>query len=186
MDKLTDHFLIAMPGLADRNFYQSVTYIVEHNEDGAMGIVINHPLDITLEEMFGQLMIDTTPGTQALGNSLYLGGPVQDDRGFVLHDGDAAVWASSLQIEKALCVTTSKDILEAIAHGDGPQNSLVALGYAGWAAGQLEREISENSWLSGTADKEIIFKLPPEQRWSAAAQLIGIDISLLSSEAGHA
>ncbi|KHF25545.1 transcriptional regulator [Solemya velum gill symbiont] len=186
MNKLTDHFLIAMPGLMDQNFFQSVTYIVEHSEDGAMGIVINHPLEITLEEMFGQLKIEASPGTKALGNSLYLGGPVQEDRGFVLHDGDAVTWASSLQIEKALCVTTSKDILEAIAQGNGPRNSLVALGYAGWAAGQLEREISENSWLSGRADKDIIFNLPVEKRWSAAEQLIGVDISLLSSEAGHA
>ena len=175
-----------MPGLPDLNFHQSVTYIVEHTDEGAMGIVINRPLEMTIGEMFDQLQIETTQKASTLRNPLYLGGPVQEDRGFVLHDGFCDNWSSSLQVGDALCITTSRDILEAVAHGEGPEESLIALGYAGCASGQLEQEIADNSWLSGQADRDIIFKLPAEKRWAAAAESIGIDISLLSSDAGHA
>jgi len=183
---LTDQFLIAMPGLNDRNFHHSVTYIVEHTEKGAMGIVINHPLEMTLADMLAQLEIEPKLPATLLQRPLYLGGPVQEERGMILHSGRAGQWASSLEAGDSLCVTTSRDILDAIARGEGPEDWLIAVGYAGWAAGQLEQEIAANSWLSGQADSDIIFKLPAEQRWTAAARLIGVDVTLIPTQAGHA
>jgi putative transcriptional regulator len=181
---LTNQFLIAMPGLADPNFSRTVTYICEHNAQGAMGIVVNRPINLHLGEMLDQLQIPATH-TEIRGLPIYLGGPVQTDRGFVLHSGDRA-WDSTLRITPQVSVTTSKDILEAIAEGDGPLHSLIALGYAGWAGGQLEDEMSANTWLSGPASEEILFRVPAEQRWRAAARLLGVDLDLLSGEAGHA
>ena len=181
---LTNHFLIAMPGLQDPNFSRTVTYICEHSEQGTMGIVVNRPLQLLLGEMLAQLDIEATrPETMDI--PVYLGGPVQTDRGFVLHSGERA-WDSTLRITPGVSVTTSKDVLEAIAQGRGPEHSLVALGYAGWSGGQLEDEISANAWLSGPANDDILFRLPSEQRWQAAARLLGIDLNLLSAEAGHA
>lgn len=181
---LTNHFLIAMPTLADPNFSRTVTYICEHNEDGAMGIVINRPSDLRLGELLDHLECE---GENAAASSrpVYLGGPVQRDRGFVLHrpGGD---WDSSLQIAEGISVTTSKDILEAIAQARGPEAYLVALGYAGWGAGQLEAEMAENSWLSGPADPAVIFEREATERWRAAAALLGVDLALLSSQTGHA
>jgi putative transcriptional regulator len=181
---LSDHFLIAMPGLKDPNFSRTVTYVCEHTDQGAMGIVINRPMDIRLGEVLAQLDIDSDDRS-VLDSLVYLGGPVQPERGFVLHSGDHS-FDSTLAITPDISVTTSRDVLEAIAAGRGPERSLVALGYAGWGGGQLEEEMSNNAWLSGPADRDIIFCLPADGRWQAAAQLLGVDLNLLSGEAGHA
>lgn len=181
---LTNHFLIAMPGMQDPNFSRTVTYVCEHTEHGAMGIVINRPMDIRLGEMFDQLEI-TSSDRQVLDTSVYLGGPVQPERGFVLHSA-AEGFDSTLPITSKISVTTSRDVLEAIADGKGPTRRLIALGYAGWGEGQLEQEMGTNTWLSGPVDEEIIFRLPPAVRWEAAAHLLGVDMNLLSGEAGHA
>lgn len=181
---LTNHFLIAMPGLADPNFHHTVTYVCAHNDEGAMGIVINRPLDLALSDVLAQMDMPAKP--DALKDmAVYQGGPVQTDRGFVLHT-PSLDWDSSIQISAAISVTTSRDILQALAKGNGPQHILVALGYAGWGAGQLEHEIAENAWLSGPADIDIIFTTPCEQRWEAAARLLGVDIQMLSNDVGHA
>jgi len=179
-----NHFLIAMPTLADANFARSVTLICEHSDKGAMGIVVNRMTDLRLGEIFEQLSIDPAKASNT-ESVVYLGGPVQNNRGFVLHE-PLGNWESTLTVTDNLGVSTSRDVLEAIAHNRGPDKYMVALGYAGWGAGQLEREISENSWLSGPASREIIFNLPVEHRWKAAARLMGVNLSTLSGEAGHA
>ncbi len=181
---LTNHFLIAMPGLKDPNFARTVTYVCEHTEHGAMGIVINRPMDIRLGEVLDQLDIEPAVSGVA-GVRVYLGGPVQTDRGFVIHSGPLE-YDSTLAITPDIRVTTSRDVLEAIAQGQGPAHTLIALGYAGWGSGQLEEELSANAWLSGPADGDIIFSRSPGERWLAAAQLLGIDLNLLSGDAGHA
>jgi putative transcriptional regulator len=181
---LRDNFLIAMPSLADPNFFQTVTYICEHNADGAMGIVINRPLDMTLAEIFAHMNIPVQH--EAFGSQpVYLGGPVQTERGFVIHR-PVGSWQGTLAVTPHIGLTASRDVLEAIANGAGPERSLVALGYAGWGPGQLEQEMVANAWLSGPADPDILFELAAEQRWEAAAQHLGIDIHRLSGEAGHA
>ena len=187
MDKdnnLTNHFLIAMPGLRDPNFTRSLSYICEHSEQGAMGIIINRPADLVLGDIFDQLTI-AAANEEIHQRPVYMGGPVQSERGFVLHN-DNSVWDSTLAITEGISVTTSKDILEAISLGEGPEKTLMALGYAGWEGGQLERELSENSWLSGPADSAILFSMPTEQRLSAAARQLGVDLNLISVEPGHA
>lgn len=181
---LTDHFLIAMPGLQDPNFWRTVTYVCEHNDQGAMGIVINRPMDIRLGEVLEQLDIVTTDRA-VRDTRIFLGGPVQPERGFVLHTAGLS-FDSTMRVTPQLSVTTSRDVLEAIARGEGPAERLIALGYAGWAGGQLESEMSQNAWLSGPADQGVMFRLPAESRWLAAAHLLGIDMNLLSGEAGHA
>jgi len=181
---LTNHFLIAMPGLQDPNFSRTVTYVCEHTDQGAMGIVINRPMDIRLGEVLEQLDI-ASADRRVLDAAVYLGGPVQPDRGFVLHTSGEN-FDSTLNITPEISVTTSRDVLEAIADGRGPERRFIALGYAGWAGGQLEEEMSANSWLSGPADEEIIFRLPADARWQAAAHLLGVDMNLLTGEAGHA
>lgn len=181
---LTNHFLIATPALADPNFRRTVTYICEHTENGAMGLVINRPLDLTLGEVLGHLDVPT-PNPQIAGRTVFLGGPVETGRGFVLHSLDQ-VWEGMQQISPALAVTTTKDVLEAIADGQGPRQSLVALGYAGWGAGQLEAELAENAWLCGPADEKIIFETPCGQRWEAAAALMGVTIAQFPDQVGHA
>ncbi|HEU5337694.1 MAG TPA: YqgE/AlgH family protein [Sulfuricaulis sp.] len=183
-DSLANHFLIAMPSLVDVNFARSVTLICEHSEEGSMGIVINRLTDLHLGDIFDQLGIPPEKANHA-DNAVYLGGPVQNNRGFVLHE-PLGKWESTLPVTDRFGVSTSRDILEAIAENRGPEKFIVALGYAGWGAGQLEREISENSWLSGPANREIIFELPVEHRWKAAAGLVGVDLTTLSGEAGHA
>lgn len=181
---LTNQFLIAMPTLADPNFHGTVTYICEHNPQGAMGIVINRPLNLTLGEVLDQMHIETQEG--AIGRqTVYMGGPVQTDRGFVLHT-PAGEWESMLHVSNEMGVTTSKDILEKIAAGAGPQQTLIALGYAGWGAGQLEQELADNAWLCGPADHRIIFDTPWQKRWAAAAALMGVDLTQLSDQIGHA
>jgi putative transcriptional regulator len=181
---LTNHFLIAMPGLEDPNFFHTVTYICEHTSEGAMGIVINRPMDLQLADIFEQLEIKVA-SPRCAEQPVYLGGPVQSDRGFVLHDSSTE-WNSTLRITPEISVTTSLDILEAIAADRGPMRSLIALGYAGWGAGQLENELAQNAWLNGPATSEIIFKRASQERWQAAADLLGVDLNLLSGDAGHA
>jgi len=181
---LTNHFLIAMPGLMDSNFRRTVTYICEHSEGGAMGIVLNRPTELQLDDILGQLEIESSD-PESGARPIYVGGPVQTERGFVLHADDSE-WDSTLHVSPGISVTTSRDILEAMACGEGPKKSLIALGYAGWDQGQLEEELGANAWLSGPADQQIIFDLPAEQRWQAAARLLGVDLNLLSGETGHA
>lgn len=183
-DSLTNHFLIAMPTLADPNFSRTVTLICEYSDKGAMGIVVNRSTELQLRDIFGQLDIDPSRAANA-DMPIHFGGPVQNNRGFVLHQ-PLGKWESTLAVTKHLGVSTSRDILTAIAEDRGPNKCLVALGYAGWAAGQLEHEIVQNSWLSAPADHTILFETPVEHRWAAAAQLMGVDLSKLSSEAGHA
>ncbi len=181
---LTNHFLIAMPGLQDSNFFHTVTYICEHNEEGAMGIVLNRPTDLQLEDILEQLEIKPQDPQQC-SQPIYLGGPVQTERGFVLHTPDES-WDSTSNITQEICITTSMDILRSIAEGSGPAKMLIALGYAGWAPGQLEEELGANAWLNGPADSQIIFEMPSEERWTAAAKRLGVDLNLLSGEPGHA
>lgn len=180
----TDHFLIAMPAMQDPNFHQTVTYICQHNEEGALGIVINRTIDLTIGDVFGQMKIADTASARS-NTPVHYGGPVQVERGFILHE-EIGNWDSTLKIGGLTGLTTSRDILEAMASDSGPSRSILALGYAGWGAGQLEREISENAWLNGPADNELIFSTPVEKRWSSAAALLGVDLNLLSTDAGHA
>ncbi|MEJ2344165.1 MAG: YqgE/AlgH family protein [Gammaproteobacteria bacterium] len=181
---LTNHFLIAMPRLADPNFFRTVTYICEHNNQGALGIVINRPLELTLGEILDHMDLHADAAAVA-DQRVYMGGPVQQERGFVLHR-PATDWGSTLQVTERIGLTTSRDILVSIARGEGPERALIALGYAGWGAGQLERELAENAWLSGPADEDILFDSPDDERWQQAAALLGVDLNLLSGDAGHA
>lgn len=181
---LTNNFIIAMPSLVDDNFNHTVTYICEHNENGSFGIVINRITDVTLDEVIHQMDIETSEPI-AREMHIYHGGPVQQERGFVLHR-PLGTWSSSLQINDHLALTTSRDILEAIAHDEGPEQSIIALGYAGWSPGQLEQELANNTWLNCPADEQIIFDIPAEKRWQSAADILGIDLQLLSNDAGHA
>ena len=181
---LTNHILIAMPNLVDPIFQQTVTYICAHNDEGAMGIVINRPLDISLGEVFTQMAIDIEDELVA-NEPVYSGGPVQHDRGFILHESSMQ-WESSIHVNDDVSLTTSRDILQAIASCEGPEQHLVALGYAGWDAGQLEQEIMDNVWLNGDADLNLLFEIPVENRWQQAAQSLGIDLDSLSADVGHA
>ncbi len=183
-DCLRDHFLLAMPGLSEGIFSHSITYICEHGESGAMGIVINQPLDLSMAEIFEHLQISTSRDFS--DEPVMAGGPVQIDHGFVLHRNSHRSWEASLKVTPEITLTTSRDILRAIAHNDGPDDHLIALGYAGWSAGQLEQELAENSWLTLPANGDIIFSTPTEQRLGAAAAQLGIDMNLISGEAGHA
>ncbi len=182
LNSLKNHFLVAMPGLADPRFSQSVTYICEHNQGGAMGLVINQPASISYSELFSQLQLNDNYGDNS---PLLIGGPVQKERGFVLHSSEKQ-WASTQPVSDDVYITGSKDILEDIAQNNGPNESLIALGYAGWDAGQLEEEIAQNSWLTVPAEKQIIFNTPISERWHCSAKQIGVDMHLLSSQAGHA
>lgn len=188
-DNLTKQFLIAMPSMEDPNFSRTVTIICEHNQDGAMGIIINQPTTLFVDELLSSLInseiSQTATNTIDQHQPVYAGGPVQLDRGFILHDSDKQ-WDSTHIIDNDLSLTTSEDILLAIAQGNGPENSLIALGYAGWAAGQLEEELSANSWLTVPYAADIIFDTPIEQRWQSAATKIGVDVHLISNETGHA
>ena len=185
MRTLQDHFLIAMPSMTDPNFSGTVTYLCKHDEQGALGIIINRPLKMRVAEIFRQLSLDLVDEHQG-ERRVMGGGPVQADRGFVLHQSTEA-YDNTLNTENtAIKVTVSQDILDSMARGTGPRAALVALGYAGWNPGQLESELSANAWLSVPADPAIIFETPFDQRWAAATALLGIDISQLSSYAGHA
>jgi len=185
---LTGHFLIAMPAMTDPYFAKSVTFICDHNEHGAMGVVINRPIDMTLHALFEQ--IDLQLSDPLASTPVYFGGPVQVDRGFVLHQ-PAGNWQSTIAVNDDIALTASKDILEAVANGVGPQKILVTLGYAGWDAGQLEEEISQNAWLTVKApdmqaQDSVIFDIPSENRFDAAMHLLGVDLMQLSKDAGHA
>jgi len=181
---LTNHFLIAMPNMADPYFSKSLTYICEHNEQGALGLVITRPIDLTLGALLEQIEVPVvSPEISAV--QVHFGGPVQMDRGFVLHTPPGE-WQSTMRVSEDIGLTTSKDILEAVAHGEGPDKYFITLGYAGWAPGQLEHEISQNAWLSVPADISLIFDFPLEARFDAAMRLLGIDAANLSEDAGHA
>ena len=181
---LTNQFLIAMPGLLDPNFFHSVTYICEHNQNGAMGIVINQPVDLTIGELMEQ-MGEPIANTDIVEASVFRGGPVDVERGFVLHR-PVGSWQSTMPITNEVGITTSNDIITALDNKEGPDDFLIALGYAGWGAGQLEQELATNTWLSGPASSKIIFDTPSEERWMAAAASLGVDLNLLSSDMGHA
>ena len=181
---LANQLLIAMPGMADPNFSSTVTLICEHNDEGALGIVINRPLNLKLSGLFEQLELDDAD-PDAGETPVLMGGPVGPERGFVLHDC-AHSYENSLSVSSEICLTLSRDVIDAMASGDGPEKSLVALGYAGWEAGQLENEMLANSWLNVPATVDIVFDMPFAERWAAAAKALGVDLTLLSPEAGHA
>ncbi len=186
---LTHHFLIAMPGLEDQAFAKSVIYLCEHSERGALGLIINKPSDITLKGLFAkvELPLHRADLSDAL---VFQGGPVQTERGFVLHEsimpGQESVYASTMSIPGGLEMTTSKDVLEALSTGAGPRKVFVSLGYSAWGEGQLESEISDNSWLTVAADTAVIFDTPVDQRYDKALLLLGLQSWMLSPEAGHA
>jgi putative transcriptional regulator len=185
---LTNQFLIAMPGMADETFAGAVVYMCEHNEKGALGLVINKPVDIKLRKLFEkvELKLDRI---ELAEQPVYFGGPVQTERGFVLHEKvreGSAPYNSTLSIPGGLEMTTSKDVLEALAEGGGPEKVLVTLGYSGWQAGQLEEELGRNGWLTVDADPKVIFDTPIDRRYDSALSLLGFDPRMLSQEAGHA
>jgi len=185
---LTNQFLIAMPGMGDGTFAGTVVYLCEHTEKGALGLVINKPIDIKLKNLFEKVELSLDREDLA-DEPVYFGGPVQTERGFVLHErlgDDGGHYNSSLQIQGGLEMTTSKDVLEALSHGAGPKKVLVTLGYSGWGAGQLEEELGRNGWINVQAEPDIIFDTPVEQRYEKALSLLGIDARMLSPEAGHA
>ncbi|WP_153100870.1 YqgE/AlgH family protein [Paraburkholderia hayleyella] len=183
---LTNQFLIAMPGMADPTFSGALIYLCDHSERGALGLVINRPTDIDLQALFNRidLKLEIEP---LLHVPVYFGGPVQTERGFVLHDSaEGHTYTSSMQVPGGLEMTTSKDVLEAVASGTGPARFLLTLGHAGWGAGQLEDEISKNGWLTVEADPKIVFDVPADERLEAALGLLGVSLPMLSGEAGHA
>jgi len=186
---LTNQFLIAMPGMEDDNFSRAVVYLCEHNTNGALGLVINRPTDITLKSLFAKVEL-TLDRDELAGQPVFFGGPVQTERGFVLHEksgAEGSLYTSTLSIPGgSLEMTTSKDVLEAMANGAGPRRVLITLGYSGWSAGQLEEEIGRNGWLTVDADPAVIFDTPVEQRYQRALSLLGFDPLMLSQEAGHA
>ena len=192
----TNQFLIAMPGISDDTFSGAVVYLCEHTERGALGLVINKPIDIKLKNLFERvdLRLDAADLAGLAEQPVYFGGPVQTERGFVLHEklGDStdtaykSPYSSTLSIPGGLEMTTSKDVLEALSNGAGPKRLLVTLGYSGWAAGQLEDEMGRNGWLTVDAAPEVIFDTPVEQRYDKAVSLLGFDPRMLSPDAGHA
>ena len=185
----TNQFLIAMPGMGDESFAGAVVYLCEHTDKGALGLVINKPIDIKLKNLFEKVEL-TLDREDIAEEPVYYGGPVQTERGFVLHerlDDEGGHYSSTLAIPGgALEMTTSKDVLEALSHGAGPKKVLVTLGYSGWGAGQLEDEMSRNGWINVGAERGIIFDTPVEKRYEKALSLLGIDARMLSQEAGHA
>jgi putative transcriptional regulator len=193
LTNLTNHFLIAMPGLQDDVFHRSVVYLCEHSDKGALGLVINKPCEISMTGLFDKLSLPLLR-KDLIDTPVFLGGPVQNDRGFVLHDAtfsaadqpEEAVYASTMMIPGGMEMTTSKDVLEAISTGFGPARVLVSLGYAAWGEGQLESELGENSWLTVAADPTLIFETPFAERYDKALKLLGLEAWMLSMDAGHA
>ena len=181
---LANQLLIALPALTDPHFARSVALVCQHDGEGAMGVVVNRASEYTLGEVFEQMGI-ASEDAALCAQPVLAGGPVHPERGFVLHDGERE-WDSTLPIATGLYVTTSRDILEAMARGDGPRHATVALGCAGWGAGQLENELVENSWLTVPADADLLFGLPLEARWQAAAGRIGVDMARMADYSGHA
>lgn len=185
---LTNQFLIAMPGMRDGNFAGTVVYMCEHNDKGALGLVINRPIDINLKHLFEKVDLSLERPDLA-SRPVFFGGPVQTERGFVLHeslDAEGGHYNSTLKVADGLEMTTSRDVLEALSNGAGPRNVFITLGYSGWGAGQLEEELSRNGWLTVDAKPDIIFNTPVEQRYDQALSLLGIDRNFLMGEAGHA
>lgn len=181
---LTNHLLIAMPRLNDPNFAQTVALICEHTDKGALGIVLNKPLPMKLSDVLSQMKLE--PKSEQIGEMPVLrGGPVHTDRGFVLHR-PGGEWDHTHKVSDTIQVTTSRDVLAAMARGEGPSDAFIALGYAGWESGQLERELKENAWASMPVDARVVFELPFEERWAGAWRLMGVDVDRLSPEAGHA
>ncbi|MCP3864433.1 YqgE/AlgH family protein [Marisediminitalea sp.] len=185
LKSLANHFLIAMPSMEDPFFARSLTYICEHNDEGAMGLVVNHPTNMTLRELLEQAEkgaeIDDEKGQQIVLS----GGPVSQERGFILHSPQPG-WSSSLSLTPEIMVTTSKDILSALGNHRGPDQAIITLGYAGWSEGQLEEEIQDNAWLTIEADPAILFNTPIHKRWEAAVQQLGVDVWQLAPQVGHA
>ena len=181
---LTNQLLIAMPGMQDPNFSTTVTLICEHNDDGALGIIINRPLTLKLGGLFAQLCVEQ-PGSDTASNPVLSGGPVGTERGFVLHDKSQS-FENTLAVSDDIQLTLSRDVIDAMAAGEGPDKTLVAVGYAGWEPGQLEDEMLANSWLSVPATPELVFETPFAERWDSAARTLGIDIAQMSPDAGHA
>jgi putative transcriptional regulator len=186
---LTNQLLIAMPGMADPNFSTTVTLICEHNDEGALGIVINRPLALKVSGLFAQLAVesdcDTDSASQVADKPVLAGGPVGIERGFVLH-GDSQQYENTVSVSAGIQLTLSRDVIDAMASGDGPEKSLVAIGYAGWEPGQLENEMLSNTWLNVPATPALVFDTPFEDRWDSAARSLGIDIARISPQAGHA
>ncbi|WP_342117168.1 YqgE/AlgH family protein [Pseudoduganella sp. OTU4001] len=184
---LANHFLIAMPSMQDPIFGGTVVYVCEHNENGVLGVVINKPTDMTMEVLFDRIDLEVSSAAERHLESepIMFGGPVQDDRGFVLHT-PGAHYSSSLTVTNDVAFTTSIDVLEAVARGHGPERMMVSIGYAGWSPGQLEDELARNGWLTVAADPRIVFDVPIEDRYNAAMKLLGFDPLMLNSEAGHA
>ncbi|GGW94411.1 YqgE/AlgH family protein [Alteromonas halophila] len=185
IQSLQNHFLIAMPSLDDGYFSRTLTYVCEHNEDGAMGLVINQPSTMTLKELLAQTDKALSVPEDKAEQIILAGGPVNQDRGFVLHSQQQG-WASSLTLAPNIMVTTSKDILTAIGQQQGPEDAIIALGYAGWTAGQLEQELQDNAWLTIEADEDILFHTPIHKKWQAAVNKLGVDVWQLAPGAGHA
>lgn len=183
-ESLRHQLLIAMPQLDDPNFAHTVTYILEHNANGAMGLTLNRPVDLTYDDILEDMGIEAATLVHPQ-HQIVVGGPLQTEAGFILHPEHDRQYSSSVQLQDELWLTTSRDILEDIGAGKGPPRSLMALGYSGWGAGQLEQEMAQNSWLSVPASLEVIFEVPFDMRWHAAARSLGVDINLLSSQAGH-
>ncbi len=181
---LQDHFLIAMPALADSFFHRAVVYICEHNSEGAMGLIVNKPTQVMLPELLSHLDIhNTAPALKTM--PVLFGGPVEKGQGMVMHNSHEK-WKTTMELSESLFLTTSTDILEKIGSDEGPKKSVVTLGYSGWDAGQLEQEIVDNSWLTVSANEQILFDTPAEQRWHEAAKLLGVDINLITTTSGHA
>lgn len=186
--RLVNHFLIAMPAMDDPNFSRTLTYICEHNAEGAMGIVVNRPLEMNVGELFERVGIPLATGEAEwpfANQPVHAGGPVHPDRGFVLHR-KAQPWQSTLKITDDIALTSSRDILQSMGSNGEPHEALISLGYAGWGAGQLEWELAQNTWLTVEADEHILFDLPTEERLAAAMKRLGVDFANLSEVAGHA
>lgn len=181
---LSGHFLLAMPSLSDPSFAGALVYLCEHSSKGAMGLVINRPTDLTVRALLRKIDLDLKEDPSAELPVLF-GGPVAGERGFVLHTGEGQ-WGSSLEIVEGIQLTTSRDILEALSQGQAPAHCLIALGYAGWGEGQLEKELADNAWLVAPADLKVLFELPVEERLPAAYRLLGVDPVLMTHDVGHA
>ncbi|GAA5190180.1 YqgE/AlgH family protein [Ferrimonas gelatinilytica] len=186
MKSLEHHLLIAMPSLKDPYFTRSVTYLCEHSDEGAMGLIINRPVDVTLDDLLRQMSVKESdfvlpPG---VANQVLMGGPIKPDRGFVLHSAMEGL-SSSHPLPEGLMLTTSKDVLATLGSDRAPRHALVALGYAGWDAGQLEQELAENAWLTIPADPDLLFNVPHDQRWELATRRLGVDVWQISSDVGH-
>ncbi|NNM61489.1 MAG: YqgE/AlgH family protein [Steroidobacteraceae bacterium] len=181
---LTNQLLIAMPALSDPNFAQVVALVCDHGPRGALALIVNKPLPMRMAEVFDQLEMKIEPGP-LMERHVLRGGPMQTDRGFVVHPAGGE-WDSTLKVSEGIHVTTSRDILAAMARGEGPAEAVIALGYAGWDGGQLEEEICANAWLNAPVDRGVLFDLPYESRWQAAGRLIGVDLARIGPMSGHA